>query len=80
MADSLNAIVASTNEVLATIGSISNASKEQAEAMENVKYGLEQISKVVQSNAIVSQETASTAEELSAQTEILRQLMDYFKL
>jgi len=78
--ESLDAIVASANEVLAVISSISEASKEQAEAIGQVSVGVEQISKVVQSNSAVSEETAASAEELSSQSELLRQLVSYFKL
>ncbi|MCL2851600.1 MAG: methyl-accepting chemotaxis protein [Defluviitaleaceae bacterium] len=79
-ADSLNAIVASANEVLEIISRISTASKEQAEAIANVSDGLAQISKVVQNNSTVSEETAAASEELSSQAEVLRKLVAFFKL
>jgi len=79
-AQSLNAIVASADEVLAVIGSISAASKEQAEAITQIGDGLGQISKVTQNNSAVSEETAAASEELNAQAETLRQLVSFFKL
>ena len=79
-AEALTNIVASANEVLQIINSISVSSKEQAEAIGQVFTGLSQISSVVQSNSAVSEETAAAAEELNSQAEILRQLVAYFKL
>ncbi|MCL2840750.1 MAG: methyl-accepting chemotaxis protein [Defluviitaleaceae bacterium] len=79
-AESLNAIVTSASEVLEIISSISTASKEQSEAIAQVSIGLEQISKVVQDNSAISEETAATSEELNSQAELLKQLVAYFKL
>jgi len=79
-AESLNAIVASASEVLAVISNIAASSREQANAISNVSLGIEQISKVVQSNSAVSEETAAASQELNSQSELLRQLVSYFKL
>ena len=77
---SLNAIVDNAAAVLEIINNISTASKEQAEAIDQVSSGLAQISDVVQSNSAVSQETAAAAEELNSQAELLKELIAYFKL
>ncbi|MCL1846139.1 MAG: methyl-accepting chemotaxis protein [Defluviitaleaceae bacterium] len=79
-ADSLDLIVAGADEVLQVINKISSASKEQAEAVNQVSIGLGQISTVVQNNSAVSEETASASEELNSQAELLQQLVSYFKL
>ena len=79
-AESLNAIVVSANEVLAIISNISAASKEQEEAIARVGDGLEKISRVTQTNSVVSKESAAASEELSSQAEALRQLVAFFKL
>ena len=79
-AESLDAIVASANEVLSIIKNISAASKEQAEAVASVSDGIAQISRVVQDNSAVSEETAAASEELNSQAELLRSLVAFFKL
>jgi len=79
-AESLDVIVTSANEVLEVIRSISTASKEQAQSISNISEGLAQISKVVQSNSAVSEETAAASEELNSQAELLQQLVSYFKI
>jgi len=79
-AESLNAIVTSASEVLAIISSISVASKEQAEAITQVSFGLAQVAKVTQTNSAVSEETAAASEELNSQAEVLRELVEFFKL
>ena len=77
---SLDTIVINATEVMEVINNISRASKEQAEAIEQIGAGLMQISNVVQNNSAVSQETAAASEELGSQAELLRQLVAYFKL
>ena len=79
-AESLDAIVASASEVLNVIGKITEASKEQSDAIANITEGLAGISKVTQDNSAVSQETAAASQELNSQAELLRQLVSFFKL
>ena len=79
-AGALEVIVNNANEVLQIIASISSSSNEQADAVAQVSAGLSQISSAVQSNSAVSEETAATAQELNSQSELLRQLVSYFKL
>jgi len=77
---SLDMIVKDAGEVSTLIGNISEASKEQAEAITQVSGGLTQISKVTQGNLVVSEETATASKELHLQAELLQQMVAYFKL
>ncbi|MCL1843008.1 MAG: methyl-accepting chemotaxis protein [Defluviitaleaceae bacterium] len=79
-AEALDIIVRNANEVLQIINSISASSKEQADAIGSIGEGIGQISSVVQSNSAASEETAAAAEELTAQADLLQQLVSYFKL
>jgi len=76
----LDRIVTNASEVSALISNISTASKEQAEAIEQVSNGLVLISNVTQSNSAVSEQTAAASEELNSQAEVLQELVAHFKL
>lgn len=56
----------------------SAASNTQADALEQIKVGIEQIADVVQTNSAAAQESSATSEELSAQSENLKALVSYF--
>lgn len=58
----------------------SDSAKTQAQMLEQVQGGIEQIANVVQSNSASAQESSATSEELSAQSENLKALVDQFKL
>ena len=55
-------------------------SVQQAEMMEQLELGVEQISEVVQGNSAIAQEVAATSEELSAQAISLDNMVGQFKL
>lgn len=54
--------------------------EDQAESMRQTEIGIDQISGVVQSNAATAQEASATSEELSAQANMLDQLVGQFEL
>lgn len=58
----------------------SSLSAEQAEIMNQIQQGIEQIADVVQSNSASAQETSATSEELFAQSETLEGLVSRFKV
>jgi methyl-accepting chemotaxis protein len=58
------------------ISEISAASQEQSQGIAQVNIAVQQMDKVVQSNAANAEETASASEELSAQAESLRDAVD----
>ncbi|MEG1946766.1 MAG: methyl-accepting chemotaxis protein [Lachnospiraceae bacterium] len=59
---------------------VSNMSMTQAETVNQVQLGIEQISNVVQNNSAAAEETSATSEELSAQAEGLKELVEQFQL
>lgn len=54
--------------------------EDQSEAMRQAEIGINQISEVVQSNAATAEEASATSEELSAQAQILDELVGKFVL
>lgn len=54
--------------------------EDQTEAMRQAEIGINQISEVVQSNAATAEEASATSEELSAQANILDELVGQFVL
>ncbi len=59
---------------------IALASNQQAQAMSHVDTGLSQIDHVIQDNTASSEESAATSEQLSSQTDIMRQLLSQFQV
>lgn len=58
----------------------SDTSRKQAEMLNQVELGIEQISTVVQNNSASAEETSATSEQLSAQSEELKRLVSRFQL
>ncbi|MDR2899786.1 MAG: methyl-accepting chemotaxis protein, partial [Clostridiales bacterium] len=76
----LQTIVEDADKVASIITNIATSSEEQNEAINQVSIGLSQITQVVQSNTATSEEAASAAEELSSQSEVMRNLVGVFRL
>lgn len=79
-ARSLQNIIKTTNQTIELVDEIAKASEEEAMAISQVTLGLEQISSVVQTNSATSEESAAASEELSGQAQMLKSLIDSFKL
>jgi len=79
-AASMAGVVANAEEVTAKIDQISQASKEQADAVAQVTQGIDQISSVVQTNSATAEQSAAASEELAGQAGLLKQLVGVFKL
>lgn len=79
-AKTLETVVSGVNEVCSTIYKISEASKQQAHSMGQVTSGVEQISSVVQNNSATAQESAAASEELDVRSDMLKALINKFKL
>ena len=58
----------------------SEASNSQAQLLEQIEGGIEQIATVVQNNSASAQESSATSEELSAQAESLKSIVSQFTL
>lgn len=67
-------------KVTESFAKIEQASAEQANAIEQIKQGLTQVSAVVQTNAATAEENSATSEEMSAQAVTLREEVGKFKL
>ena len=79
-AKSLQNIIKTTNQTIELVDEIAKASEEEASAIAQVTLGLSQISDVVQTNSATSEESAAASEELSGQAQMLKSLIDNFKL
>ncbi len=79
-ASSLEVVATKSNLVGETIEKVLVASNDQAQSIEQVNVGVEQISSVVQTNSATAEESAAASEELSGQADMLRTLISEFKL
>jgi methyl-accepting chemotaxis protein len=79
-ATQLEAIMGGASKVADFLEEIATASKEQAEAIDQITKGLEQIDQVTQSNTASAEESAAAAEELASQSIQLKNMVATFKL
>lgn len=75
-AEAVKGISESALKVAGLIGEISAASKEQAQGIDQINSAVAQMDKVTQSNASNAEESASASEELSAQANELREMVE----
>ncbi|MCL2388029.1 MAG: methyl-accepting chemotaxis protein [Defluviitaleaceae bacterium] len=78
--ESLNVIVENATEVYELINNIAYAATEQSETISQISEVLLQTANMVQDNSKFAHESAATAEELNSQSEMLQQLVAFFKL
>lgn len=79
-AQSLQKIIDTTNRTTVIVNDIAKTSEEEAVAIAQVTLGVEQISEVVQTNSATSEESAAASEELSGQAQMLKSLIENFRL
>lgn len=79
-AKALEAVILGLQEISESVDRTNVASRQQAEAINQIQLGVEQISGVVQSNSAAAEETSASSEELSAQATNLTDLTGQFKL
>ena len=79
-ADSLKRVVEGTQEVNGMVDHISESCVQQADAIIQIRRSIESISEIVQGNSATSEESAAASEELSAQAQVLKNLVEQFDL
>ncbi len=79
-ANNLVSVVDLSNETSNLIQEISTATNGQAEFIEQITSGLDQISAIVHTNSATSQESAAASEQLTTQAVLMNQLVGTFKL
>ena len=77
-ARSLGVVVEKAGAVNTKIQQIAQASEAQANAIVQVTLGIEQISSVVQTNSATAEQSAAASEELSGQSQLLKDLVSQF--
>ena len=76
----LSEMVPSINKTSDLVQEISAASEEQAAGVAQINTAMTQLNQVTQQNASSGEELAATAEEMSSQAEQLQQAMSFFTL
>ncbi len=79
-AESLQNIKEGAKEVTAMVDRISEASVSQADFIIQIRQSIEMISDIVQGNSATSEESAAASEELAAQAQLLKKLVEEFEL
>lgn len=80
VAEKMNSVAAAAGAVAEINEQISAASRDTADSITQITVGVEQISEVVQSNSATAEESAAASEELSGQANMLKELIEQFKL
>ena len=79
-AESLKTSVEKAQEVNRMMDEISELSVQQAEAIMQVRRSMDLISDIVQGNSASSEESAAASEELSAQAQMLKELVEQIEI
>lgn len=79
-AEVMRNVVAAVNEVVGTIEGIFRENEKQATALGQIQGGMSQIAGVVSMTSASAEESAATAQELTAQAGLLKELVSAFEL
>lgn len=82
-ADAMSALKDSVNAVDHVNEMIKNTARNaaiQAESMEQLRVGIDEIARGIQDNSAASQETSATSDELASQADILNKMVQKFEL
>lgn len=81
--DAMNALKDSVNAVDHVNELIKNTARNaavQAESMEQLRVGIDEIARGIQDNSAASQETSATSDELASQADLLNKMVQKFEL
>ncbi|MDR2132950.1 MAG: methyl-accepting chemotaxis protein [Clostridiales Family XIII bacterium] len=78
--ESLNSVNEISEKNALSMQAISDASSRQSSSISEITKGMSQISDVVQANSATAEESAAAAQELSAQSHMLENILAQFKL
>lgn len=76
----LGRIGKSAQEVMKIVDNISDAAKQQEESVVQITEGMDQLSVTIQTNSATSEETAAASEELTSHAQMLKEMVERFKL
>ena len=80
VANSFNTIAENIEHMSSIIETIVKMSNDVANSITDVNASVSEISRVVLDNSAAAEESAATSQELNSQSEILQQLVSFFKL
>lgn len=69
-----------TKELVININEISEASANQAEALDQIAKAVEQIAAVVEENTAMAEESTASSEQTAYQAQVLKNLVSAFNL
>ena len=79
-AKSLVSVVEKASVVMTKINEIASVSEEQANAIQQINTGIDQIASVVQTNSATAEQSAAASEELSSQATVVKEMVGKFQL
>lgn len=78
-AESLNKIVSSASEINEKVKDVEEASKRQNQVVSTIRDSVMQVTAVIDNTSSTAEQSAATAEQMSGQAGILREMIDRFK-
>ena len=79
-AEHLKNATSAAQEIAEMVNKIATASNEQSVAMEQISIGIDQVATVVQTNSATAEQSAAASEELSSQSNMLKDEVIKFKI
>ena len=78
--DAIATVLADMESFAEMASGAAESSRTQADMLQQIEAGIEQISVVVQNNSASAEETSAVSEELSAQAITLEEMVNAFRL